>query len=75
MIYTDEAILQARKQMERNEKERHSEKVIKAELEQSIYDEEVAIFHIPVRFEDKALLDGKVTMRLPGDFTPGPGGN
>ena len=70
MIYTDEAILQARKQMERNEKERHSEKVIKAELEQSIYDEEVAIFHIPVRFEDKALLDGKVTMRLPGDFTP-----
>jgi len=70
MIYTDEVILQARKQMEKNERERHSEKVIKAELEQSIYDGEISVFHIPVRFEDMALLDGRITMRLPGDFTP-----
>lgn len=70
MIYTDEAILLARQQMEQNEKKRHSEKVIKAELEQSIYDEEVKIFHIPVSFEEMPLLDGKITMRLPGDFTP-----
>lgn len=70
MDYTDEAILLMRKQMEQNEKERHSGKVIKEELEQSIYDEEVKIFHIPVKFEDMELLDGKITMRLPNDFTP-----
>lgn len=56
--------------MEQNEKERHSEKVIKAELEQSIYDGEVKIFHIPVSFSDMQLLDGKIIMRLPSDFTP-----
>lgn len=70
MNFTDEAILLARKQMEKNEKDRHSEKVIREELEHSIYDEQVTIFHIPVCFEDKALLDGKITMRLPKDFTP-----
>lgn len=70
MVYTDEAILMAREQMEKNEKERHSEKVIREELEHSIYDEEIRIFHIPVRFADLELLEGRITMRLPGDFTP-----
>lgn len=70
MDYTDEAILLMRRQMEQNEKERHSEKVIQEELEQSIYDEDVKIFHIPVKFEEMELLGGKITMRLPNDFTP-----
>lgn len=70
MIFTDEALLMIREQMEKNEKKQHSDKVIDQELEQSIYDEEIRIFHIPVRFVDLELLEGRITMRLPGDFTP-----
>ncbi|MGN0161109.1 MAG: hypothetical protein ACI4AQ_06960 [Lachnospiraceae bacterium] len=69
MEFTDEAILQMQKQMEEREKERHSEKVIEEELKHSIYDE-IKIFHIPVRFLEMELLDGRITMRLPKDFTP-----
>ncbi|MCH5343807.1 MAG: hypothetical protein J1E64_07190 [Acetatifactor sp.] len=70
MIYTDEAILKIREQMEQNEKKSHSDEVIKEELEHSIYDEEIKIFHLPVKFTDMELLDGRITMRLPNDFTP-----
>lgn len=69
MIFTDEALLMIREQMEKTEEERHSDKVIEAELEHSIYDEEIRIFHIPVKFADLELLEGRITMRLPGDFT------
>lgn len=69
MVFTDEALLMIREQMELNEKKQHSDKVIDQELEQSIYDEEIKIFHIPVRFADLELLEGRITMRLPGDFT------
>lgn len=70
MNYTDEAILMARRQMERNEQESHSDKVIREELKQSIYDGEIKIFHVPVAFAEKELLDGQMTMWLPEDFTP-----
>lgn len=70
MHHTDEAILKAKKQMEQREQERHSDKVIEEELKQSIYDDVVTIFHIPVCFRDRELLDGRITMRLPEDFTP-----
>ncbi len=70
MIYTDEAILLLREQMKQNEEKSHSDEVIEEELKQSIYDEEIKIFHLPVKFMDMELLDGRITMRLPGDFTP-----
>lgn len=69
MVFTDEALLMIREQMEKTEEERHSDKVIDEELEHSIYEEEIKIFHIPVKFADLELLEGRISMRLPGDFT------
>ncbi len=68
--YADEAVLKARRQMEERERERHSDKVIEEELKQSIYDQTVRIFHIPVCFKEMDILEGRASMRLPEDFTP-----
>lgn len=70
MLYTDEAILLIREQMKQNEQKSHSDEVIEEELKYSIYEEEIKIFHLPVKFTDMELLDGRITMRLPEDFTP-----
>lgn len=70
MVYTDEAILLIREQMKQTEKKSHSDEVIEEELKQSIYDKEVKIFRLPVKFTDMELLEGRITMRLPEDFTP-----
>ena len=70
MEHADETVLKARRQMEERERERHSDKVVEEELKQSIYDQQVFIFHIPVCFKEMEVLEGRAMMRLPEDFSP-----
>lgn len=67
--FSDELIIKARQEQEKMEEARHSEEVVEQEILQSIYDEVVYIFAIPVVFKDIELLDGKARMRMPEDFT------
>ncbi len=67
--FSDELIIKARQEQEKLEEARHSEEVVEKEIQQSIYDEVVHIFGIPVVFQDIELLEGKARMRMPEDFT------
>ena len=67
--FSDELIIKARQEQEKLEQVRHSEEVVEKEIQQSIYDEIVHIFAIPVVFKDIELLGGKAGMRMPEDFT------
>lgn len=67
--FSDELIIKARQEQEKMEEARHSEEVVEQEILQSIYDEVIYIFAIPVVFKDIELLDGKARMRMPEDFT------
>ena len=67
--FSDELIIKARQEQEKMEEARHSEEVVEQEILQSIYDEVVYIFAIPVVFKDIELLEGKARMRMPEDFT------
>lgn len=67
--FSDELIIKARQEQEKLEEARHSEEVVEKEVKQSIYDEVVHIFAIPVVFKDMELLEGKARMRMPEDFT------
>jgi len=51
------------------EEKRHSEEVVAEEIKQSIYDDVVTVFGIPVIFRDRAIIDGKAVMRMPEDFS------
>ena len=53
--YSDELIIKARRKMEEAQKESHSEKVVQQELQQSIYDDVVTIFEVPVVFKAQSL--------------------
>lgn len=66
--YSDELIIKARQEKERFEQARHSDEVVQREIQQSIYDEVVHIFGIPVQFRDFDIMDGKAVMRMPSDF-------
>ncbi|MGN0304665.1 MAG: hypothetical protein ACI4D2_00760 [Lachnospiraceae bacterium] len=67
--FSDELIIKARREQEELEKARHSDEVVEKEIKQSIYDEIVHIFDIPVVFKEFDLLGGKAKMRMPEDFT------
>lgn len=66
--YSDELIIKARRKMEEAQKESHSEKVVQQELQQSIYDDVVTIFEIPVVFKDWNIIEDRATIRMPSDF-------
>lgn len=68
--YSDELIIKARQKMQEAEKERHSDQVVEKEIKQSIYDEVVTIFEVPVVFDDWDILEGRATIRMPSDFVP-----
>ncbi len=68
--HMDELILKARQAREKMEEERHSKETVEEELKQSIYDETVQIFGVPVSFQDMEVLGGKAVMRMPEDFIP-----
>lgn len=68
MDHMDEQFLKAKKQMEEKEAKRHSDETIAKELEQSIYDEEIAIYGVPVQFIRHNLLDEQVSLMMPKDF-------
>ena len=67
--FSDELIIKARQEQEKLEAARHSEEVVEQEIQQSIYDEVVYIFAVPAVFREFDLLEGKVRMRMPEDFT------
>ena len=67
--FSDELIIKARQEREKLEEARHSEEVVEEENKQSIYDEHISIFGIPVVFADFSLLEGRASIRLPKDFT------
>lgn len=67
--FRDEFIQKARMEREKLEEERHSDKAVEEEIKQSIYDEAVTIFGIPVVFRDHSIIEGKAIMRMPEDFT------
>lgn len=68
MEFRDEEILKAKRDMAEFEKTRHSDEIIKAELEQSIYDQVIKINNIPVQFAEREVVDGKATIWMPSDF-------
>lgn len=68
MEQMDEKLLKAKKQMEEMEKSRHSSETIEEELKQSIYDEQMTIYKIPVQFKPFELMDGKMSIYMPQDF-------
>lgn len=66
--YSDELIIKARQKMEEAEKARHSSDVVKRELQQSICDDVLMIFDIPVIFKEWDIIEGRATIRMPSDF-------
>ena len=68
--YRDEFIQKARREREKLEETRHSEEVVEEEIKQSIYDDTVTVFGIPVIFRDHSIIEDKAVMRMPEDFIP-----
>ncbi len=68
MEHMDEQFLKAKRQMEEKEAKRHSDEVIEEELKQSIYDETMNIYGVPVQFVKHELLEGQVSLMMPKDF-------
>lgn len=68
--FRDEFIQKARREREKLEEARHSEEVVEEEVRQSIYDEVVTVFGIPVIFRDHNIIEDRAVMRMPEDFTP-----
>ncbi len=68
--FRDEFIQKARRERDKLEEARHSEEVVEEEIRQSIYDDIVTIFGIPVIFRDHSIIEDKAVMRMPEDFTP-----
>lgn len=66
--FSDELIIKARQEKEKLEEARHSDEVVNEEIKQSIYDEVVSIFGIPVLFQDFNIMEDKATLRMPSDF-------
>lgn len=65
MSYRDEELLRLRQKAEEFNKQRVSEDTLEEELKESIYDPVTHITKIPVVFEERELLDGRITMRVP----------
>lgn len=68
MGYKDEELLRMRQKAEAFNKQRVSEDTISEELKESIHDPVTHITKIPVVFEERILLDGRLVMRVPKDF-------
>lgn len=66
--YSDELILNARRNLEALEAQSHSSEVVQQELQQSIYDDVVTIFEVPVFFQDWKILQDRASIRMPSDF-------
>lgn len=66
--YSDELIIKARRMMEEAQKKSHSNEVVQEELQQSIYDDVVTIFEVPVVFQDRDIIENRATIRMPTDF-------
>lgn len=66
--FSDELIIKARRKMEEVQKESHSSKVVQQELQQSIYDDVVTIFEVPVIFKEWDIIEDRATIRMPSDF-------
>ena len=66
--FNDSFLVKARQEREQIEKARHSDEVVEAELKQSIYDDVVTIFGIPVIFKEFDIVEDKAVIRMPSDF-------
>lgn len=66
--YQDEMIQKMRQEKEKLEAQRHSEEVVTEEIKQSIYDDVVTVFGIPMIFRDRDIIENKATIRMPYDF-------
>ena len=66
--FNDSVIIKARQERERIEQARHSDEVVEKELKQSIYDDVVTIFGIPVIFKEFDIMEDKAVIRMPSDF-------
>lgn len=66
--FNDSVIMKARQERERIEQARHSDEVVVEELKQSIYDDVVTVFGIPVIFKEFDIVEDKAVIRMPSDF-------
>ena len=69
MGYKDEELLRLRQKAEEFNKQRVSEDTLAEELKESIHDPVTHITKIPVVFEERDLLDGRIVMRAPRDLS------
>ena len=66
--FNDSFLVKARQERERIEQARHSDEVVEEELKQSIYDDVVTVFGIPVIFKEFDIIEDKAVIRMPSDF-------
>ena len=66
--FNDSFIVKARQERDRIEQALHSDEVVEEELKQSIYDDVVTIFGIPVIFKEFDIIEDKAVIRMPSDF-------
>ena len=66
--FNDSFIVKARQERERIEQALHSDEVVEEELQQSIYDDVVTVFGIPVIFKEFDIMEDKAVIRMPSDF-------
>ena len=69
MDYIDENILKAKHQQEEAKKQATSEENINKENSQSIYDDLITIYGIPVVFEDRNIIQDYASIHMTNDFT------
>lgn len=69
MSYKDEEFITIKKSLEEYNDERYSEESIDKEIEeQSIYENNITIYDIPVKFSEYLLLNKKISILMPADF-------
>lgn len=64
----DEYMLSLKNAAGKAQEDAHGDEAVERELKQSIYDAKMDIFGIPTYFEDRKLLEDKISIRIPKDF-------
>lgn len=68
MANIDESILKKKQAIEEFEKQRFSKETVEEENKQSIFNKEITINSIPVKFSARKLLDNQIEIWMPEDF-------
>ena len=69
MSYMDEQIIQVEKSIQENDTTRHSEDFVQKEVDtQSIFENNITVYGVPINFSERTILNGKGLIFMPTDF-------